>query len=379
MRTYKNNRNSKLRKSSLLLIGLSIFSVSLATSITATYAWYTISGKMHVNNLNLVIKSKANLALGLKGENGEIDYTEKAFTNYSLNTNQIELKDVSGMYESTWRQNETSETLPTFRAAYRGSGNVRDSREATFQEGYIQKEFYLKGTQDMDIFLTGGTKEDENRSFVEANETKNSVIAKNFVLQQGGNANDILKDLNHVVDATRISFYSYDGYTKKGNYVIAAPGNFKETYYGGVLDLNGDGYYDYNASNNKEILYGEYKEEVEIPYETNSGNEQDLGDEPESENTCFEAKHKPGVETVNVRSLIDGNLIQKEKAVPFESVTFARGEYNVDGKTPICHLKAREDTRLVVSIYLEGWDLRMTDKLSSASFDIRLNFMGLVK
>jgi len=360
----KNLRNNKrgIRKSTLLLTGLSIFGVSLATSVTATYAWFTISATHHLNNLNIIIKSDPTLMLGLEDAEGRPSYDDNEFTNSDLNSGDVTLKDVSGMYSSVWQNEQTVRRTPTFRAAYRGSGNHRESRVA--EDGYVQKVFYLLGSEDMDIYLAG----DDDASYVRPNNPANQEISA----QMSTNEEEFdrtVEELDRVVDAARVSFCT------DTSYVVAAPGAYQRTLYGGVLDLNGDGYYDYNAEN-EEILYGEYVDHS-IRYNENMEESDPL------KVSCFEANHKPGVEMVDIE---DSNQhIAVENAIPFDALTLSKEDYNLHvkdqygfEKTPICHIKANEDTRLVISIYLEGWDRRMTDKLYSAAFDIKLNFTGLV-
>ena len=70
--------------------------------------------------------------------------------------------------------------------------------------------------------------------------------------------------------------------------------------------------------------------------------------------------------------------IKKEDSVTLEDITIYDNTYSIH-HDPLVKLKKDEATRIVVSIYLEGRDLNMTNCIQMASFDISISFAALVK
>ena len=91
--------------------------------------------------------------------------------------------------------------------------------------------------------------------------------------------------------------------------------------------------------------------------------------------STFEAQHKLGVAKVDE--------VEARKNIKIESakdLNYYKLDLNDPLKdTPICHVKKGEQKRIVMSIYVEGWDIHMTDDIESASFDVSISFTGLVK
>lgn len=343
-----------LSKAKLLILGAFLFSLGLGTSAVATSAWYALVEVATVGNLNLQIDmSDAWMSMKLL-RNGDLIEDEEGdgYTKEELGQIDTVLGEVSGMFESDWLNDSTNMTaaLPRFHSNYMPGHS--STRLVEFSENiYVQNEFIFEAGDDVDIML-------DESSFIQAN-----VDANKHTAELLGYDAERAEALNDVVHAVRISFFSEDGY------IIANPGESNETYYGGILDLNKDGYYD--DIDNKEILYGEYTGEVSyLPGEENET-------EPLISNrNTFIASHRKGVEKVNKNS--PGLTIKKENAYKLQDLKY---EENNPLKilTPICHVKKGVQKRVVVSIYVEGWDLHMTDDIASASVDVNIAFTGLIK
>ena len=343
---YKYRKMSQFRRRVLFFTACA-FSFSVSCSITATLAYYSISRVFSIEHLNINIQSiDAELYLGVN-KGGEIVYGDK-ITQEDIDLSYDGLLPVSAMFSESWLNNgEDNKTkLPKFCSAY-GMGTSKNQTSYA-SEGYVQKEFYLKATQDCSLYLSEDT-------FFQANYEKNKYTAETYGLS--------LDELNEVTNSIRMSFFMDD----PNNYVIINPGNSKETYFGGLLDLDLDGYYDYDHESKKEYAYGEvvgsvtYLDQPLIessPYKDSK--------------STFIANHSSGV------YMVDNNKTnyKKEPSRKLDEVIIKNDEGSTKNK-PICVLHKDIPQRIVLSIYLEGWDTHCVDSLKRASLDVSVLFTAL--
>lgn len=132
-----------------------------------------------------------------------------------------------------------------------------------------------------------------------------------------------------------------------------------ETNVGGVLDLNGDGFYDANSieDNSYEFVYGQVKESSYKPLP-----ESDDTIVYPDERTTFNAGHRAGVYAL-------------ETCVPevaqFEGMYDFRNKHDcVTTTDPLKDNLAYLD----LSIFVEGWDLSVIDSEIEIPFSMELNF-----
>ena len=233
-----------------------------------------------------------------------------------------------------------------------GASAAAPNRSAVATQGYLQTILWLYANEDCEIYLSPD-------SGIAPNEEKNAETAR----EKG---RDIDK-LRKVTNAVRLSFYSEDGY------VIAKTGESKQTYYGGILDMNGDGYYD--SYDGKEVLYGEYNTDAltDDYYADPTGHE-----DPYEGGDTFTANHNPDVKQV-IYDKDDAKLaIKKENSVDIEYLQYDETE-PLRRLDSICKLSKGERKRVVFSVYCEGWDEYMTDAIESAAFNINIGFVALIK
>ena len=353
-------RNSRTKaKAKLLTLGALLFSFGVATSAVATTAWYNLLDIAVVSNLNLKINMEdAWIRLDLK-KNGQIIENEgDGFTKEQLGIEEAVLTDVSGMYESSWLNPEALiNGVPKFHSRYHIGSTKKETLfepEENANKTYVQNEFILSAGMDTEIYL-------DPSSYIKAAAEKNQKTA-----EENGWDSTRASKLNEVVHAVRMSFLTDEGYK------IVKLGETEDTYYGGILDLNKDGYYDNDGD--KEYLYGEYTGEPSyLAANEVEPSAQELASMKGNHNT-FVACHQKDVEKVDVSSI----NIKKENAFKLNDVTFDIDD-PLKPTTPICHVKGGETKRIIVSIYVEGWDKRMTDDIDKASFDINIAFTGLIK
>ena len=374
-----HNRNSQ--KIKLLAVGAILFSFGVATSAVATSAWYNLLDIAVVSNLNLKIDiSDAKLEVGLKqtpdSEPIWLDENHPdGFTKEELGIEDTILTDVSGMFESDWLNESTDLTtaIPKFHTRYVIGGTTSNTGFITPEEvekNIVQEELvFYSESYDMDVYLHQTT------SF-----SPNSLMNRDAAKEKANNPDDeievnrIKDKLDKVIYATRMSFLSNDGYLIVNPYKgVDVINDEIETYYGGVLDLNKDGFIDYR--DDKETLYGQQIEEsIPIPYSGVGNSEDDHMKDKNMYNT-FHGEHKKDIQIVDWNVAKENIAIENSKSL--KQIAFDEKDPLKD--TPICRVKKGEYKRVIMSIYAEGWDRHMTDDIDKASFDINIAFTALVK
>lgn len=369
-KTNPNTHKKKFltRKKKLCFAAALSFCFGLATSVTATYAWYNTMTVGVIEGFNLKFSTSTyELKLGIKDESGKIIYPEgeSSYDEEDVGaSSEYVLGEVSGMFSSEWKDNvlDVDSLLPTFRSSYLFANNYTKSGLAD-REAYFQQEFYIRANEDCSIFLSEG-------SYLESNEELNKKTAEAYGLDP--------EKLAKSVNATRISIMTIDN-DRKINYKILTPTSApRETYYGGVLSRfkrENSRYYDY--IDDKEILFGEYTLLGDhISYVRNPSIEEQIqargGEIAEDEFSCFTAYHNPNVYGVDLSSV----TIAKEDSSPMSDYILKKDQA-VATHAPLFTLDKDEDKRVIVSIYLEGWDLDMIDSIARASMNVSLNFAAL--
>ncbi len=156
----------------------------------------------------------------------------------------------------------------------------------------------------------------------------------------------------------------------------------KYTQVGGLLDLDGDGTYDFNASGSQEYFYGEFDtEHSSISYaSTEYGIDYDHADlenvnhTPYEEQSTFLAKHNEHAKIASFST----DYVKRAYYYPFGQVnpSIISGSYT-EGDTGIPISKTDATYGIgyaTLTIYLEGWDFSVVDKEIDHSFNLGLTF-----
>lgn len=137
------------------------------------------------------------------------------------------------------------------------------------------------------------------------------------------------------------------------------------TKVGGVLDLDSDGFYDeyQNAGKTYEYIYGEVENEVhkDSPEATDSV-------VPENERTTFHAQHRAGTYAVNEDETI-------AKVAEYEGFYGFRNKRKSVTRT---NANTNNYAYLDMTIYCEGWDLRVIDAEKGNPFSLDLEFKVVI-
>jgi hypothetical protein len=372
MPTFQEPRNHIRTKTRLALVGVSVSLLALSVSIlaTSTYAWYKLADLLIVDGIKVGYGEGQTFEIGMKDSTGTIVYpnytsmdepqvlTNDTLKQYSSFTGTEKLDPVSGMYASNWL-NATADpatTLPQFRSSYYGSKDIHQADLAS-SANYLQFEFYINSDRDVYVFLA------EETSLL-ANTDANATIAKNKGLSA--------TDLNAVEKCARVSFYSTIG--TESAYTIYEPNVSvgSTTVYSGRLNLTDDDrYYDYD-SEGKEILFGEYSAD-HLVYDE-AGRVNSLS----GKETAFNALSAPSpVQPLDLeKSVSEGGLVRaKETSYPLSTLT----AMDYRNGHPLAYCPRNVPTRMVVSVYIEGWDLDTVESIGYGKFNLNLAFAGLYK
>ena len=156
------------------------------------------------------------------------------------------------------------------------------------------------------------------------------------------------------------------------------------TKVGGMLDLDGDGTYDYNEKdNNKEYYYGQY---TGTPALASSEYGVDYSDAPfinangvedTSEGSTFYAKHFKGSRIItNINEITPKVAEYQTFGTVMPSVDTDTGDYVV-GDTGIAITNTSSASGIGyanLTIFVEGWDHSVIDKAAGYNFDLDLKF-----
>ena len=347
---YKQYRKKGLSTRKLFLVAAATFASAIAVSATSTYAWYALSEKFHIAGLRMTIDhDDAVFKLGRK-VNNEIQWQQdEPFSLKDFGYNEPTLSELSNMFHDEYPSAYDDTFSPYFYGGY-GTGygykTKTERKSDRFEDGFVQLEFFIEVSEDALIYLTPESK------------AVPSVEANIQTAQARGLDVD---NLNKVCEASRISFYSEYGY------VVAELGeHHQEVAYAGQLDCLGDGYFDADADSKKEFLFGQYNGELVYGDPLEQDEELSAGVEPD----IFHAKHKAGNRKIDPSSY----EAVKEQSHPLSYYAFEDAYSNAH---PVAVAKAGQENRLVITVYLEGWDFDMTKDIIYASFGFDLGFIAV--
>ena len=341
--------NDKRRKRFIIAIILGVISIGI-TSLSFSYAWYASSSRAEVSGVDISIRSERNLVISptRDGEyKSELKYQE-------LNESSL-FDPCSTMYKGDWMNKK-----PDYPEFYRYDMPFVDKNgkpsHSLAEKGLYTQELFLKVDDNAYITL------DKDMFKLRANTEKNKARAE-FIKSQYPNltVEEITERLNTLERCMRVSILVPDEDDYK--FYIIDPYKDGITYYGGREDLEKTGYYSYYIRNSVmyETVFGEVNNRDKIIYgETSQVDSELIGEE-----TSFNARTKANVHPFDYQASIDNGM----EIVPENSVTLEEVEEEVI--IPMYH---EEPKRIVVSIYMEGWDLDCTNAHMGGSFDVEFGF-----
>ena len=341
--------NDNKRKRLMIASILGVISIGV-TSLSFSYAWYASSSRVQLSGVDIAIRSERNLTISssLKGDYSEmLEYEQKDVVGL--------FNPCSSMYRDTWTA-EQRESTELYRYDAPIIGPNGEPKYSLATSGLFQKTVFIKA--DDDVYLTL----DKDMILVSEDKAKNEEQAKAIASKYPELSHEeIVERLGSLKKCLRIAILDPDPECY-GFYVIDP---YKEgiTYLGGRLDLAKTSYYSSYTKEGQayETIYGEVNNRDKIVYDEALSEDRDTT----GELTSFNAKSRAGVHPFNYEeSVKNGMEIVKEQSLMIEEVEdqIIIPVYN---ETP---------KKLIVSIYMEGWDLDCTNAHMGGSFDVSLAF-----
>lgn len=331
----------------------------LSLSVSFSFAWYASSTRLQVRTINITVEESRDFKISTSPELETFKYTLNDQVDDIVKPDVY--KPVSSMFSSLWMAEKAQ--MPEFR----DSSSSENSRGVAFSDAtsgvFFSQEFYLWADDDLWVTI------DPDKTQILPDEAKNKETAKkvkNNEIYAGKSEDEIVQDLNDLVNCMRISVLVPD--VECYDYKIVDPYKSGETLLGGLLDNLNDQFYDTYYDDQKqgyyEIVYGEVYNRDKIVY-----------DEPTHENiepigpySAFNARIKGEAHHFNYEaSVANGFRIQQEDSLSMDDL---RG-VNAKLRIPVYNNVPR---KIVLSLYLEGWDKDNINNTMGASFISDIGF-----
>ena len=368
-----------MTKKRIILTSL-VGAVAIATiTTTLTVAWYGASSNLRVNYFDVTITGDNDLKVSTSDD---LDSFTSILSSEKLKedlSKDFFFEPVSSMCRNNW-MNENKDKPVFYDCSNYYPSKIENglaSPEEASYTGYYSKKIYLL-TNAQGFFATldiDSEKDGKEKYLFENDEDSNFIRAQALYAQYekmpkeenpyyGLTVNDIKDGLDNLAKCLRVSilvnlenhydYYVIDPYKDANN----------STEFGGLLNNDGDEYFDTYVSEGKEkeIVFGEVNDSSFITYDA----PHDFGEQEEPQlGNSFTGKRKDTAYTFNYEeSYNQGLRFAKEDSISLDEI---------DSKVKI-PLTKDVPTAIVVSFYLEGWDRECINATMGASFDALLSF-----
>lgn len=351
-------------------IVLSFFVVAIVLTVSAlsmSVAWYSSSDFVQLTGIEIYIDPDRDISVSTERD-GVYQETLDASQLVTVN----EFRPRTSAYASEWLDNH--ENQPKFYDETTYSTFEVDSLKRVADRGYFSQRLFLRSDDDLYLSISG------EKTYIKANESYNEAYANKLYreYQEGKDESlkaltkeEIKQRLDKLVNAMRFSilFVDEDIY----GYYIIDPHKDGDVYYGGLLDNDVDRFYDSYVKDADgqwyERVYGELEGDRSlIAYDEPLADDSDYEDTT-TDPSAFNARHKKGVKRFNLeKSLEQGLQIKKEPSIDLNDFNGTKKPFQF----PIYRNQPRE---IVLSLYIEGWDLDSVNYTMGATFVSNLSFM----
>ena len=354
-------------KPNKLILSFFIAEIALCVStLGMSIAWYQSSDFVQIVGIEMVVDSDRDLVISTtKDEEYQDSLDESSLMEVSS------FMPVTSAHSGEWQSQRSS--MPVFYDEVMFSSYEFAPTKKVADHGYFSQKFYLMADDDLWISVS------PDKTYIKANEEYNERYAETLYDKYQSGTDDDLKKLtkeeiknrlNKLVEAMRFSLLITD--LEDYQYVIIDPHKKSETAMGGLLDNDIDRYYDEYIKEadglSYERVYGEIKNADKIVYDEPLDADSDF-EMPDEEPSAFNARHKKGVKRFNLeKSEANGVEIKQEPSLALEE--FA--SYNKPFHFPVYRNTPKE---VVLSLYIEGWDLDSVNYTMGATFLSNFTFM----
>lgn len=325
----------------------------LSLSVSFSLAWYASSTRLQVKTINIETDNDRKLLISTSPE---LDTFKSSLVQGTDDIHAIDVyKPVSSMFSYTW-MNEKKQT-PEFRDSSSTENMHGIAIPQIWENGFYSQEFYLLSDDDLWVSI------DPVKTKFLPDHTANVKAAKankNKEIYKGLSEDEITQELDDLIYCLRCSLLLPD--EDIYDYFILDPYKEGETKLGGLLDNMNDQYYDtyYDEESEQfyEIVYGETYNRDKMIYDEPTN----IDVEPIGEYSAFNARIKGTAHHFNYEaSVANGFSIKTEESLTYDDLQ------GLDTKIKIPVYK-NEPRKVVLSVYLEGWDRQNVNTTMGASF-----------
>lgn len=383
----------KERNKSLLLAfaASGIVTLGVIGSTTGTIAWYAYSASVKISYVGTSVKKSEILSVGLVDDLSYIDNDHLVQFNLTRE-NMIENEGLPNekVHSIVWTNSSTGFPLEAIREyLYHSPYGVDELSPVSSLSRALDSndDFKLYRSPDYgDEVVTKETKKEEYVVLPFAYKVTGSddqLVANHDIwltdvsVQAAGGV--------HVDEAVRV-FVQND--TRKFIFKPAdtTTNNSGSTRIGGLLDLDGDGTYDYNKQSGNEYVYGDYTvNRNTITYSDDpygqpwaSADYDNVNHTPYEEQSTFYAKHGEAALTAiydeSKFGVAEYYTFHKIKPGKNASGDFYEGDTGIKMATTNVLTDKGHIGFATFTIYLEGWDHAVTDVEVGHSFNLGLQF-----
>ncbi len=399
-----------------LLLCLTGFS---ALGVSASVAWYAAATQLKISQIEISVRSERNLKVSTSADLSSFEehkYTSEEDTSLRLTSeDQDSFKSVSSMYsfkedyhtfslEDDYSWMERKDSAPVFTDGYMTSSAKVPAVPSKATSGYFTKEIYLLAdddcyvTLDPETCLFNGYISTKQGPILSNENVKNEIHEENKKMAtklyaNQSSDNDVEKwteKMDSLYKALRVSLLVPD--EEDYQYYIIDPfkeietkdalGNaltYKETYFAGRLNADLDEFYDtyteeYDEDGKPlycETLYGDIDESTrnKAVYGQVCTEDQTKSDRIDKyDQSSFNAYTNMNTKPLDfAASLSNGLIASKEHSYALAE----QGDADCEVRIPVYRNQVR---KIVLSIYLEGWDSDCINNTMGASFMSTLSF-----
>lgn len=354
-------------KKSKLIISMYIVMIALGVvSVSMSIAWYATSRTLFVNSIDISIDTDRELLISesIDGEYSDhISHTEREANGVFV--------PVTSAHSSLWMSQKPD--MPVFYDETRFSEEESANLIVPATHGYFSQKFYLKSDDNVYVTIDPElTKIDPNKDF---NPGYAEILYNDYQALQTEGYKDFSKEeinemLDRLVKSMRYSILIND--ENEYSYTIIDPDreNHTATKLGGLLDNDVDQFYDFYKKDGTdeycERLYGEIIGNKE-DYVYFQKSDEDSGFDEPGLPSAFNAKHKKDVRRLDLESTLSKVEIKEEEAINVR-------DFENEVKPFYFPVYRDRPKEVVVSIYIEGWDLESVNYTMGASFVSDLSF-----
>ena len=345
------NNNSHLKNRFIAALSASILAMSLTASTCGTFAWFTYATRAGVIFDGVTIGA-GTLQVGFVSK-----YKLPSYETYYLE----EDLSIANKY-IYWVNGNMNSSMINYVLSQNGY--------ATTTMNAVSSGFYAKGDSDFSLYSAPAM----NVNSVDIEASKRSYVHLELVFRYEDDLEpgiyipdtDIylsganVTSLTNIHNAVRI--FSSDINGNKYHLINPTQDDDGSNKVGGILDLDGDGYFDSHESGGDafETFYGEFEGD---PVYQNSPLESDSS-LPEEERTTFDSRHRAGVFAANM------NQTTPKKA---EYEGFSKFK-NKQTSVSVTDSKHNNYAYLNLDIFLEGWDFAVIEAEKNNPFNLDLKF-----